>query len=108
MISSVIDSGTLYREHIEIVLDDTEGRAITPWITTDTAERLTHISHRMTLFALMYLGVQISEGTREVGNIGSIGLQEKKGELGRRLLANSWEEVDHVDNSLEGFWHRDN
>jgi hypothetical protein len=108
MISSVIDSGALYREHIEIVLDDTEGRTITPRITTDTTERLAHIRHGMALLTLMYLSVEISESTREVGNIGSIGLQQKKGELGRRLFSDPWEEVDHVDNSSECFWHRDN
>jgi hypothetical protein len=63
VISSMIDSGTLYREHIEIVLDDTEGRTITPWITTDTTERLAHICHGMTLLTLMYLRMQISEST---------------------------------------------
>ena len=108
MISPMIDSSTLYREHIEIVLDDTEGRAITPWITTDATERLTHIRHRVTLLTLMYLGMEISESTRKVSNIGAIGLQQKKSELGRRLFSDPWEEVDHVDNSSECFWHRVN
>lgn len=105
MVSPMIDSGTLYREHIEIVLDDTEGRTITSRITTDTTERLTHIRHRVTLLTLMYLSMEIRESTRKVRDIGGICLQQKKGELGRRLFSDPWEEVDHVDNSSECFWH---
>jgi hypothetical protein len=108
MISSMIDSRALYREHIEIVLHDTQGRTITPRITTDTTERLTHIRHRVALFTLMYLGMQVSKSTRKVRNIRTIGLQQKKGELGGRLFSDPWEEVDHVDNSSECFWHRVN
>ena len=56
MVSSMIDSSALYGEHVEIILDDTEGRTITSRITTDATERLAHIRHRVTLLTLMYLG----------------------------------------------------
>jgi hypothetical protein len=66
MIASTIDSRALDREHIEIVLDDTEEMLVTLLISTDTTECLIHIRHRMTLFTLMHLGVEIRERFREV------------------------------------------
>jgi hypothetical protein len=107
MVSSMIDSSALYREHIEIILDDTQGSAIASRITTDATKRLTHICHRVTLLTLMYLGMEISESFCKIRYIGTIGLQQKKGELSRRLFSDTWEEVDHVDNSSECFWHID-
>ena len=59
MIASTIDSRPLDREHIEVVLDDTEEMLVTTQIPTDGAECLIHISHSMTLLTLMYLGVEI-------------------------------------------------
>jgi hypothetical protein len=53
----------------------------------------------------MYLGMEISESFCKIRYIGTIGLQQKKGELSRRLFSDTWEEVDHVDNSSECFWH---
>ncbi len=59
MIASTIDSRPLYREHIEVVFDDTEKMLVTLLISTDATEYLIHIRHRMTLFTLMHLGVEI-------------------------------------------------
>jgi hypothetical protein len=108
MIASTIDSCPLDREHIEIVLDDTEEMPVTLVISTDRAQRLIHIRHGMTLFTLMYLGVEIRERLREVRYIGAIGLEQKKCELRRSLFPDSGKEVYHVYHAFECFWHRVN
>ena len=74
-------------------------------ISTDTTEGLIHIRHRMTLFTLMNLGVEIRESFCEVGYIGTIGLEQKKCELRRSLFSDSGKEVYHVYHALECFRH---
>jgi len=59
MIASTIDSRPLDREHVEIVLDDTEEMLVTLLISTDRTECLIHIRHGMALFTLVHLGVEI-------------------------------------------------
>lgn len=105
MVASTIDSRTLDREHVEVVLDNTEEMLVTLVVSTDTTESLIHIRHRMTLFALVHLGMEIRERLREVGYIGTIGLKQKKCELCRSLFSYSGKEVYHVYHALECFRH---
>jgi hypothetical protein len=105
MVASTVDSCPLDREHIEVVLDDTEEMLITLLISTDRAKYLIHICHGMTLSTLMHLGVEIRECTCKIRYIRSIGLEEKKCELRRSLFPDSWEKMYHVYNALECFWH---
>ena len=105
MILSTIDPCPLDREHIEVVLDDTEEVLITLVVSTDRAERLIHIRHGMALLTLMYLGVEIRECPSKVRYISTIGLKQKKCELRRSLFPDSGKEMYHVYHALECFRH---
>lgn len=49
--------------------------------------------------------MEIRECSCKIGHIGSVRLEEEKCELRRCLLPYSWQIMDHIDDSLEGFWH---
>lgn len=101
MIKSAIDSCTLYREHIEIVFDETEDMCISLGIRAYLAILISHIHHTMASRAFGHIRMQIREGLREISHIRCVRLHEKKGKLRRSLLTYSRKIVDHVDESLQ-------
>lgn len=69
MIESPIDSGTVDREHIEIVFDHTEEMSISLRIRTDTTDGMCLIGHTMTSRTLPYILMEIRKRLREILHI---------------------------------------
>jgi hypothetical protein len=107
MIESAIDSRSLYREHIEIVFDETEEVHISLCIRADLAVLTSHIHHTMTTGTLSHIGMELRESFREISHIRCMRLHEKKGKLRRSLLTYSRKIVDHVDESLQCLRHKE-
>lgn len=103
MVKAAIDSRALDRDHIEIVLDDTEDMGISPWIRAYSTEGMISVSHSETLDTLGYIFMKLSEYFRKVFYIGRIRLEQKKRELSRGFLPDSGKEIDHIDESFECF-----
>jgi hypothetical protein len=60
----------------------------------------------MTDLTFPHIGMEISEGLCKIRYIGTIGLEKEKCELRSCLFSYPREIVDHIDDALEGFWHR--
>ena len=107
MVESAIDSRTLYREHIEVVFDETEDMRISLRVRAYFAVLISHIHHTMTARTFGDIRMQIREGLREISHIRCMRLHEKKGKLRRSLLTYSRKIVDHVDESLQCLRHKE-
>ena len=105
MVESRVDTEPLDREHVDIVLDDTEEMAVTRGITARRTEPIRPIRDPMAAIACMERLVESRECRTKLFDVGGIGTQEENSKLGSGLLADTREVSDKVDKATESFGH---